>query len=321
MGYNSENYKKVKDRIEERRIRAISDAERRREELHRRSPEISEIDRILTRTGLKLFRTACSGGENVREQIERIRNENAQLQESRAAILAALDLPADYTEIKYTCPECSDTGFVGERMCKCMRRELIMEGFRSSGIGNLIEKQSFDNFDLNYYMSSKENYEMMKHNLEEAKKIAEEFGKEPRNVFLSGNTGLGKTHLSTAMAKRIIERGFDVLYESAQNIISDFEYDRFKTGRGDSGSHAEKYLVCELLIIDDLGAEVSNQFTVACIYNIINTRINRGLSTIISSNLTPEQLRARYDDRITSRLLGEFIWMAFDGTDIRKQKL
>lgn len=113
-----------------------------------------------------------------------------------------------------------------------------------------------------------------------------------------------------------------MVYESAQNIFSDFEYDRFKSGyTEEAGGRAQRYLDCELLIMDDLGTEMANQFTISCLYNIINTRINQERSTIINTNLTQKELRDRYADRITSRILGEFRVLRFDGEDIRAQKL
>jgi len=164
----------------------------------------------------------------------------------------------------------------------------------------------------------------MKFILKTVRQYAKDFTTDKaRNMLFLGPTGLGKTHLSTSLAKVIIDRGYDVVYESAQNIFSDFEYDRFKSGYSEdrSGGRASKYLECDLLIIDDLGTELSNQFTISCLYNIINTRINREQSTIISSNMTQNDLRERYADRITSRLLGEFKVLFFMGEDIRAQKL
>ena len=153
-----------------------------------------------------------------------------------------------------------------------------------------------------------------------AKDFAESFDKTGKNLLFIGGTGLGKTHLSTAIAARAIERGFDVVYETAQNVIADFEYDRFKSGYGESESRSERYLACDLLIMDDLGAELTNQFTVSSLYNIINTRINLGKSMLISTNLGQKNLFERYDERITSRLFGEFDPYLFRGVDIRRQK-
>ena len=141
-----------------------------------------------------------------------------------------------------------------------------------------------------------------------------------RNLLFIGNTGLGKTHLSTAIAKKVIEGGCDVVYDTAQNIFADFEIEHFSRNR-DEEDRTSRYFDCDLLIIDDLGSEMSNQFTVSVLYLLINTRLNRGLSTMISTNLNQKELRERYWDRITSRLFGEYRILLFLGTDVRAQKI
>ena len=153
------------------------------------------------------------------------------------------------------------------------------------------------------------------------KSYAEDFtANSGRNLALFGETGLGKTHLSSALACRIIERGFDVVYSTAVGMVTDFENKRFGYGGADHVD-VDKYLNCELLVIDDLGSELINQFTVSCLYNVINTRINKQLSTVISTNLSRNDFRQKYWDRITSRIFGEYNIMLFTGTDVRAQKL
>ena len=154
------------------------------------------------------------------------------------------------------------------------------------------------------------------------KKYADDFkAGEGINLALFGGTGLGKTHLSSALACKVIERGFDVVYTSAIDMVTDFEHRRFGNGQSQDNGNVEKYLSCELLIIDDLGAEMVNQFTVSCIYNIINTRLNKRLATVISTNLSQSEFRQKYWDRITSRVFGEYQILLFSGVDIRAQKL
>ena len=144
--YGNENYRKVKEEIESRRMRAIAEADARALELSIQNEEIRNIDRELKKTGLTLFHAACKG-----EDITPIREKNISLTEKREKVLLSLGLPTDYTEPKYTCPICSDTGYVGESMCPCMKQMLITENIKSSGMGKLIEKQYFDNFSLEYF--------------------------------------------------------------------------------------------------------------------------------------------------------------------------
>lgn len=320
MGYSAENYRAVKELLDERRAAAEKESERRRAALHQKSPEAAEIDRALRKTGMALFRAACTGGKDA-EPFLRVMAENKALQESRAALLASLGLPADYTEVHYTCPACGDSGYVDIQMCSCMKRELQLAAFRSSGLGSLLEKQTFETFSLDYYRSDPQNLRLMERTLAAAKQYAMGFTKASGNLIFFGRTGLGKTHLSTAIAREVILRGYDVRYDSLPNILSDFEFDRYKAGYKEQTPRAEKYLECDLLIMDDLGTEVVNQFTLSCLYNLINTRLCAARPTIISTNLGEDALQERYNDRITSRLLGEYRPLLFVGEDIRMQKL
>ena len=311
--YSRENYRQAKEEIERRRISAIAVADARNEELRSTYPEIREIDKELTGTGLLLFKTACEGGD-----VDAVRVRNQELVARRRALLRSYGFSEDYTDVKYTCPICSDTGFVDTKMCRCLKELLILKNIQSSGMGKLIERQSFENFDLEWYRDDAENYKRMKNNLAIAKQYAEDFPKKGGNLLLIGSTGTGKTHVSTAIAKTVISQGFEVLYDSAQNIVSEFENDRFRSGYGQQEPSSKKYMDCDLLIIDDLGTEFVNSFTVSCLYNLLNTRQNRGLSTIISTNLSAEELAGKYEGRIYSRIVGcDYRVLFFKGKDHR----
>ncbi len=321
MAYKTESYRTVSARFEERRRAAEQEAEMRRAEVTAKSPEIKAIDAALAETGMRIFKTACTGGADVTDRVGKIRRENEQLLSERRAILLALGYPENYTDIRYVCSACSDTGFVNCKMCECMRRELILEGFRSSGLGRLIDKQSFENFSLDYYRSSPEEYKRMASNFEKAKEFAEKMPPSYGNLILLGDTGLGKTHISTAIARRVIERGYEVKYETVQTIIDDFAHDQFRSDGKSFEDRGRAYLEAELLIVDDLGTEMTNSFTVSVLYRLINTRIVAGLPTVINTNLTLHEIQNRYTDRVASRILGEYYVMQFLGSDIRFQQL
>ncbi len=311
--YAKENFRRVTDMISERRKNAVATSEARNLEAAALSDEIREIDREMRGTGLLLFKAACAG-----DDITPIRERNLALGELRKRALKKIGLPEDYTDIHYTCALCSDTGYVDTKMCKCMRELLITENIKSSGIGNLMEKQSFDNFSLDHLDRESDDYKQMKRNKKKCREFAENFTTDGKNLLFIGKTGTGKTHLSTAIAKTVVEKGYEVLYDSAQNIVSDFEHDRFKSGYGPYEPKGDKYLECDLLIIDDLGTEFANQFTLSALYNLINTRMNKSLSTVISTNLTAEDLQKKYEDRIYSRLLGgNSQIIMFKGPDMR----
>jgi DNA replication protein DnaC len=201
-----------------------------------------------------------------------------------------------------------------------MRRALVLAGYASSGIGGLMQSQSFDNFSLSYYKDDAENHARMKKLVTALKKYSSEFDESTyKNYLLFGNTGLGKTHLSTSVAVSVIERGFDVLYVTACSLVSDFESKQF--GLRENAPDTSRYYSADLLIIDDFGTELTNQFTLSCVYDIINTRMNSKKSTIINTNLGKNEIEARYGARIASRLFGEYIPFAFLGKDIREQKI
>lgn len=321
MAYNKKNYQRVREIYRTKYLFAEEEAARRTEELHRKSPELKALDRTLSLTGVKIAMAALGTGEEYKEKLAAVQKENEALQARRAAILLQLGYPADYTAPPYECHKCNDSGFVGAKMCECMRRDLILAAFESSGIGRLLRIQSFNTFKLEYYPMGqmRENMGLL---LSKMRRYAEDFSLGSSNLLFFGPTGLGKTHLSTAVARRVIERGFDVYYTTALQMFGDFEHARFGTEMGmESVVSLDRYTNCELLILDDLGTEVSNQFTNSCLYLVINERINKGLPTIINTNLRPIEIKERYTERISSRILGEFKQILFEGTDIRRLKL
>ena len=322
MGYNRENFNRIKQEYDEKYINAQRAASERLFEIHAKIPEIMRIDRVLGETGSKIMSIICSGDSDAKRKINRLKEQNADLIAARQELLVKCGYPADYTDVKYECEKCGDSGYVDTKMCECMKKKLVYAGYESSGMSRLLMEQKFDNFSLDYYKKDSETYNNMRYVYGEMKSFAENFSSaNGESLALFGGTGLGKTHLSSAVAGRVIERGFDVVYTTAVSLISDFENRRFGTGMNAEYGDTERYTNCELLIIDDLGTEVINQFTVSCIYNIINTRLNKRLSTILSTNLTQGEFRQKYWDRITSRVFGEYQPLLFTGTDIRKQKL
>ena len=313
--HNYENYNKVKEMIDARRADARALAEQRAHEVRMRSPEIARIDEELEKTGPMIFKYAVSG-----QDIAPLKERNQALVNERKRILRSLGLDEDYSDVKYSCPICKDTGLLeNTKACSCFRTLLYKENIKSSGMGRLIEEQCFENFDLSPYSYDPAVSAKMQNVVNAARDFAYNFGRyKGRNLLLMGNTGTGKTHISTSIAKVLIEGGYYVLYDSAQNIVSAFENDKFRSGYGQYEPEAEKYLECDLLIIDDLGTEFVNQFTVSCLYNLFTTRRNRGLSTIVSTNLAPGELANKYEGRIYSRIVGmDYNVLFFEGKDYR----
>ena len=323
MGYNRADYVRIKAEYSEKYLKARSLADDRKFELYARIPEVKDIDGVLARTGMDIMAVITSGAKDIDEKIEQIKQRNDELLAKRAKLLVSNGYSADYSDVHYECEKCGDTGYVGTKMCECMKRALVIAGYESSGLGGLIRTQSFENFSLDYYRDGTANYENTARIVNSLKRFADNFSAETyQNFLLVGPTGLGKTHLSTSVAKRVIERGFDVLYVSAVSMIGDFESRRFGTGSGDGAQRdTERYYSADLLIIDDLGTEVVNQFTVSCLYDVINARINNRRSTFINTNLSRKDIESKYTERIASRLFGEYYPLVFSGIDVRRQKL
>ncbi len=327
MGYNKENFKRIREEFRIKGLMAEQEADERRAELYGAIPELWELDSRLSSFGLRIMQSAISGF-NAREGIADLRRENEKILEERALLLRKNGYPANYSDVKYECDKCRDTGYVGIQMCSCMRRALVEAGMASSGLSGLIGRQSFENFDLSLCRQDAKTAAKMEENYHNLQNYANNFSmgrgeNRPNSLLFIGGTGLGKTHLSTAVARVVVERGYDVYYNSAVGMISDFEQKRFGNGvasDGQEGDNTARYTGCDLLIIDDLGTEVINQFTLSCIYHVLNTRLNLQLPTIISTNLSTAELQKNYNDRLVSRLYGDYVVVPFYGKDVRLSK-
>ena len=314
-----DNIKKAKDIISSRRADAVNTFEAHTLEAKRMIPGFAEADYELQQTGLKIL--ASSIGKDSHTDIDAIHSEYDALVSKKRALLKKAGYPEDYCDIKYYCEKCSDTGYCGIDICDCLKKEIVKATLEASGLFSLTESQTFDSFSLDYYKN--DDKIIMERNVRVLKDFSETFAPGRSDSFLFiGGTGLGKTHLSSSIARSVIERGAYVVYESAITLFNNFEEKHFsRSGLTDEESDTEKYFECDLLIIDDLGCEMTNQFTVSCLYNIINSRLIRHQSTIVSTNLLQNDLRKRYSDRIISRIFGEYKPLVFPGNDIREQKI
>ena len=324
--YDRENVEKVARAFEEKRRQAEKDAVQRRNHAEEVLPELKVLNQAMQEIGLKIFSEAVKGGDDLEKRIEMLKEENIHLRKMQEEMLVKAGFPADYLKVRRNCTLCDDSGFVGSEICSCMKKEIVMESYRTSGLGKLLERQRFDNFDLSYYSDTpvsgrrKTDREAMREIYENCRKWAENFSPSESASFLFiGGTGLGKTHLSSAMAKTVIDKGFDVIYESAPNVVSVFEKERFSKEEADS--RIRRYFDADLLILDDLGTEPSGKNTASIMYQLINTRASVTMKpTVISTNFTSRQLEQKYDSPIISRLFGEFVVMPFRGSDIRRAK-
>ncbi len=296
---------------EEKRVSAIAEADKKRKELQRLFPRIAVIDKAIESVPFRIL-----GGESP----EKVRNETEQLNIERANLLTAAGYAPDYDEPVFECKLCDDSGYVdGLKLCKCIKAMVSNSNYAESKLAKGLLGKSFDNFSLSYYKEENGQRDQMQALLSDCKRYAESFPDDnAAGLLFWGGTGLGKTHLSAAIANTVAGKGLSVVFESAQQIFDTCDSVRFN--RLDV-SERTKYETCSLLVIDDLGAEVLTPYSVSYITSLIDLRINNGKKTIINTNLASAAIRKNYGERLISRLLGEFRVLRFIGTDIRMQKI
>lgn len=325
MGYSREIFEEVQKKLYKKRNEAWEELERKKEILYKRFPMAEKIEKELSSTALQSAR-AVIAGNNSKTELIKLREKNKLLREKLKEILLSVDLPEDYLEINYSCKKCSDEGFVDGIMCECMKDMLKKESYARLNSMSPLELSSFENFSLDYYSdvspdkSEQSPRKRMSLILDFCKKYAENFNVHSPGLLLTGGTGLGKTHLSLSIAREVINKGFGVIYGSAQNIVSKMENEKFKNYQ--NGEESERhYIDCDLLIIDDLGTEYNTAFSSAAIYNIINSRIMMNKPTIISTNLSMKEMEKSYTYRTVSRIIGNNIRLEFLGSDIRQKMM
>lgn len=325
--FKQENIEIVSARFEEKRRAREAEAEGRTREVEEKNPALKKLGLGMRSVAVRVLEESMKGGADLERRVQEITRESARAQKEYRAILVQMGLDENYTRPRRDCQLCQDSGFVDGKMCSCMKREVVLEGYRASGIGRLLARQTFSTFDLSYYSTTplpEKRYsarDIMAQILKEAKDYADAFSPASPSLLFIGGTGLGKTHLSTAIAGKVIEKGFDVVYESAPAVAALFERDRF--GKEDGTTEKIRRLFdAELLILDDLGTEPVSSTSSSAFYQLINHRASiAALPTIISTNLTYRQLEKTYDTAILSRLLGEFEVKLFQGEDVRMAKL
>ena len=325
MGYSKDIYQKAQQILDDSRSRAEQEAEQRRIQLYEQLPELKEIESKLAKTGIAAAQAAISG-ENGAKLIEQLRENNLNLQKRRANLLSQAGLPADYLSAHYSCAKCRDVGIIGQHPCSCFSSLLRKLAYQKLSDTSNAEDCRFQNFRLEFYSEKPFGpYNVVpRRAMEKVFSIctayARTFSSRSESLLLCGGTGLGKTHLSLAIAYEVIQHGFGVVYTTSQRLLDKLQIQQFSRDNQDNTDYQSLALSCDLLIIDDLGAEFSTSFTVAALYNIINSRIIERKPTIISTNFDEQILRERYGDRILSRLLCAYHPLQFYGEDIRMLK-
>jgi len=313
----SEIFDKAQIILQNRRQNAVIENERRIDEINKKIPQIREINDKIANAGKELIKICMAGGNDVQQRIEKLKRENLDAQALSRRLLVRNGYPADYLDLKYNCPKCSDTGYDDNSvMCECFSKLCgRLEANEINKHSNL-ELSSFDTFSLSYYTD--DDYFTMKRIFEHLKDYAENFTQHSESILIFGSTGSGKTHLSLAVANKVLEKGYSVVYDSAINILHEIEKEHFS--REHISEMTDLVMQTDLLILDDLGTEHKTPFYSSTIYNIINTRLNRQKPTIISTNLDYGDIKERYEARVVSRITTQYKSMQFSDTDIRWKK-
>lgn len=330
MGYEASVLYRATRRLEAGRRQREEALTRRKAEIYAQLPRVREIDKELKGTVYQIIASSLREGRDPAPSIQVIKDHNLSLQAERTHLLLQNGWGADALDEQPACPRCNDTGWVGARMCTCLKKlcgeEQIKELSKLLDLG----EQSFETFSMDYYsplpwpgeaLSPRENMEFI---FDLCSNYARKFGRfKLRNLFLSGAPGLGKTFLSACIARTVSENGFSVVYDTAVNVFARFEEQKFARDRLDAEEakdETRRYLGCDLLILDDLGSELTTPFVQSALYTLVNARLMAGKQTVISSNLTMTQVRQRYTPQISSRLEGEYRVLPFYGEDIRLQR-
>ncbi len=311
--------------MDKRRQLVFENQEKRKKIFYNKCPRAQEIEREIASTSIRVAKQVFSGKANVKEQLEKLKNYNLNLQKELSELLVKNGFPENFLEEWYKCNLCKDTGYINGKMCSCMKQLLRDTAYNELNSKSPLSLCDFSTFDVSLYsgevqMGQKTSpIEKMSKIFEYCKKYAENFSLNSDNLLLRGSTGLGKTHLSLAIAKYVISKGFGVIYFSAPNLVNQLEKERF--GDLSDNENTEEILTdCDLLILDDMGTEHNSAYATSAIYNIINTRIMVGKPTIINTNLTISDLQEEYSKRLVSRIMGDFTRLEFVGKDIRQIK-
>lgn len=324
MAYSAQVLRRARARLEQAKLERERENEAHRAAAYERYPRLREIDRELQQSMAELAIAFLK--KDSEEALGAIRTRNQTLQAERNWILEAGEFEDGYLDDTPVCTRCGGTGYDGSQMCSCLRELCRQEQKKelTSLLGS--GRESFDTFRLDVYSDAYDPKlgtsprELMRSNLNICKKYAAGFTASGGSLLFSGATGLGKTFLSACIARQIADRGFSVMYETAIRLFGDFETEKFGAQGGD-GSLTRKYFDCDLLIIDDLGTEMTTQFTVSALYSVLNTRMMEGKPILISTNLLPEALETRYSPQIASRIVGTFRLIKFAGDDLRRKGL
>ena len=323
MGLSNEKFAQIRRIYDERQIRGQQLQQMRLRETEAKNPRLKEIRNEIASISIEqaLRQLNGAGGDP-----DGFRAQLSMLHDEKVRILTAMGYPADYLEPVYECPDCRDTGYIGAEKCHCMKQLCIDLLYEQSHIRTQLETECFENFRLDYYDHSRvhdfyrcTSYDAAKRALEACRRFSDRFGTDRGNILLTGDVGTGKTFLTHCIAKAVLDQGCSVLYFSAGELINHLGDIAFRREDADTEEY-DQILHCDLLIIDDLGTELTNSFTIQQFFSLLNERMIRDASVVISTNLSMEEIEDRYSQRTASRLSGSCLILNMFGEDIRYRK-
>lgn len=286
----------------------------RQDEIYEKIPRIREIEESISACSLeqaeKLFDADPDALPRLREQLAAFRME-------KELLLKESGYPADYLEMHYTCPDCRDTGYIGRKKCHCFRREETRLLYSSSHLNEILKEENFST--LSYSVYDEEQKAAMPSIIHLCRSFIETFDQEFRSLLFYGPVGTGKTFLTNCIAKELLDSGHSVIYFTAFQLFEHFS----SSASGETGEFLQRHetlLSSDLLILDDIGTEMANTFTVSKLFQVLNERILRRKSTLLSTNLSPRDFRDIYSERVFSRITSSYTLVKFIGSDIRIRK-
>lgn len=328
MAYDRELYQQVAIEYEEIRRHDRQDLEERREKVFAAVPELEEIEDEIRSAGLKIIKLAVSEAGDRTTRVYALRDRQKALLLRRKALLLEHGFAEDELSMRYLCDRCEDTGVFEDRDCECFKRRLIIKAFEKSNLSMQLRDQSFKTINMDLYprepdeRSGVSPYECMLNIVSICRQFVQLFDTDNKNLLFWGEPGLGKTFLSTCIAKELIKNGHSVIYETAYKIFSMLEDFKFRRTNDIEKlrMQTQKLYECDLLILDDLGTEFATSYTNAALFDILNSRLIANKKTIINTNLNLEELAKKYSERVFSRIIGHYQALQFIGRDIRLQK-
>lgn len=297
--------------------------ETRQKEIYAKAPQLEEIDVKAASLSVDCTKKIISGDQTA---LAALRQQLADLKNEKETIIRSLGYSPDYLAPVYTCPDCKDTGYIGNKRCHCFVQAAIDLVYTQSNIKEILSEENFSHFSYKYYSKDQINpstgrsaYDTAVEAVEICRQFIRNFDREFSNLFFYGETGVGKTFLSNCVAKELLDQGHSAIYFTSFQLFDILEKSKFQKDE-DAIAANQNLFDCDLLIIDDLGTEFSNSFTVSQLFLCLNERMLRKKSTIISTNLHMNELAEIYSERTCSRIFSNYTMIKLFGDDIRLQK-